>query len=108
MELVEEFKNTIELVEEFKREYSREEENKVRWQEAEEDRETFSRELPGRYITKLLYGWDNKKYDKEYWKQMKENWRQWKKNLFSRYNRNLFLKKIEEEKYEYKRGMVEE
>jgi len=39
---------------------------------------------------------------------MEENWRWWKRNLFSRYNRNPSLKRIEEEKYEYKRGMVEE
>jgi len=57
----------------------------------------FSREILGRYTTKLLYGWGNKKYNREYWKQMEENWRQWKKNPFSRYNKNLFLKKIEEE-----------
>jgi len=39
---------------------------------------------------------------------MEENWRQWKRNPFSRYNRNPFLKRIEEEKDEYKRGIVEE
>jgi len=31
-------------------------------------------------------------------KQMEENWRQWKRNLFSRYNRNPFLKQIRERK----------
>jgi len=98
----------MELVEEFKREYRREEEEEVRRQEAEEDRKVFSRELPGRYMAKLLYGWDNKKYDKEYWKHMEENWRQWKKNSFSRYSRNLFLKRMEEEEHKYKGGMIEE
>jgi len=39
---------------------------------------------------------------------MKENWRKWKRNLFSRYNRNPFLKKIEEEKNEHKGGKIEE
>ena len=34
----------------------------MRRQEAEEDREMFSKELPGRYMAKLLYGWGNKKY----------------------------------------------
>jgi len=38
---------------------------------------------------------------------MEENWRQWKRNPFSRYNRNLFLKKIEEEENKYKREMIE-
>ena len=59
-------------------------------------------------MAKLLYSWGNKKYDWEYWKQMEENWRKWKRNLFSRYNKNPFLKKIEEEKDEYKGGKIEE
>ena len=96
------------MVKEFKKEYCREEEEKVRWQEAEENRKVFSRELPGRYMTKLLYGWGNKKYDREYWKHIEENWRRWKKNPFSRYSRNPFLKRMEEEEHEYKGGMIEE
>jgi len=56
----------MELVEEFEKEYCREEEEEVRWQEAEENKKVFSRELPGRYTAKLLYGWGNKKYDREY------------------------------------------
>jgi len=96
------------LVKEFEKEYCREEEEEVRWQEAEENRKVFSRELPGRYMAKLLYGWGNKKYDREYWKHIEENWRQWKKNPFSRYSRNPFLKRMEEEEHEYKGGMIEE
>jgi len=46
----------MELVEEFEREYRREEEEEVRWQETEEEKRVFSRELPGRYTAKLLYG----------------------------------------------------
>jgi len=38
---------------------------------------------------------------------MKENWRWWKRNLFLRYNRNPFLKRMEEEKNEYKGGKIE-
>jgi len=45
----------MELVEEFEKEYYREEEE-VRQQEAKEDRRTFSKELPGIYMAKLLYG----------------------------------------------------
>jgi len=104
----ENLKNAMEIVKEFEKEYSREEEEEeVRQQEAEGNRKTFSRELPGRYMAKLLYRWDNKRYDREYWKQMEENWRWWKKNPFSRYNKNLFLKKIKEEE-EYKGGKIEE
>jgi len=68
----------------------------------------FNRELPGRYIAKLLYRWGNKRYDREYWRCMEENWRRWKKNPFSRYNKNSFLKKIEEEQEEYKGGKMKE
>ena len=101
-------KNTMKLVEEFKKEYQKEEEEEVRWQETAENKRMFSRELLGRYTAKLLYGWGNKKYNQEYWKKIKKNWRQWKKNPFSRYSRNLFLKRIGEEEYKYKGGMIEE
>ena len=39
---------------------------------------------------------------------MEENLRQWKKNLFSRYSRNLFLKRMEEGKDKYKGARIEE
>ena len=97
----------MELVEEFERNYSREKKKEVRRQETKENKKVFNRELPGRYIVKLLYGWGNKKYDQEYWKRMEKNWRWWKKNPFSRYSRNPFLK-IMEEKKEYKEGKIEE
>ena len=62
----ENLKNAMKLVEEFEREYHREEEEELRWQEAEKNKKVFSRELPERYTAKLLYGWGNKKYDREY------------------------------------------
>ena len=41
--------------------------------------EEFKREeLPGRYTAKLLYGWDNKKFDEEYLKKLERNWNRWK------------------------------
>jgi len=39
---------------------------------------------------------------------MEENWKRWKRNPFSRYNKNPFLKKIEEEKEECKEGKIKE
>jgi len=62
----ENLKNVMELVEEFEKEYCRKEEEEVRQQEAEEDRKMFSRELPGKYMVKLLYSWGNKKYNWKY------------------------------------------
>jgi len=98
----------MELVEEFERNYSREEEEEVRQKEAKENKKAFNRELPGRYTAKLLYRWGNKRYNWEYWKKIEENWRWWKRNPFSRYNRNPFLKRMEEEKDKYKRGKIKE
>ena len=39
----------------------------------------FKREkLPKKYIAKILYRWDDKKFDKEYLKKLKRNWNKWK------------------------------
>jgi len=41
--------------------------------------EEFKREkLPGRYTAKLLYGWDDKKFDEEYLRKLERNWNRWK------------------------------
>ena len=36
-------------------------------------------ELPGKYIAKLLYGWNNGKFEEKYLKKLERNWRRWKK-----------------------------
>jgi len=71
----ENLKNASELVEEFEKEYERIEEEEVRQQETKEDKKTFNRGLLGRYTVKLLYEWEKRKYEQEYWKRLKENWR---------------------------------
>jgi len=40
----------------------------------EEEKNVFNRELLGKYMTKLLYRWGEKKYEQKYWKRLKENW----------------------------------
>jgi len=41
--------------------------------------EEFKRmELPGKYTAKLLYGWDDGKFKKEYLKKLERNWQKWK------------------------------
>ena len=35
-------------------------------------------ELLEKYMAKLLYGWNNRKFEKEYLKKLKKNWRWWK------------------------------
>jgi len=52
----ENLKNASNLVQEFEKEYKREEEEETRWQERKEEKDVFSRELPGKYMAKLLYG----------------------------------------------------
>jgi len=60
--------------------------------------EEFKRgKLPGRYTVKLLYGWDNKKFEEEYLKKLEKNWNRWKNDR----------KKSEEEYIRKLEGSVE-
>jgi len=43
-------------------------------------------------MTKKLFGWSNKRYDKEYWERLEQNWKQWKGG-----KRKKILETIEEE-----------
>ena len=70
----ENLKNAEELIEEFKREGV-----EVRRQEREVE-EYRRMELPGKYTAKLLYRWDNRKFEEEYLNKLEKNWRKWKKD----------------------------
>ena len=35
-------------------------------------------ELPEKFIAKMLYGWDNGKFEEKYLKKLERNWRRWK------------------------------
>jgi len=61
--------NMEDLVKEFKEEYS--EIRRVR--KRRNDKEDSKGELSGRYTAKMLYGWDNRRFDKEYWGQLERN-----------------------------------
>ena len=37
-----------------------------------------SSELPDKYIARILFGWDNKKFKDEYLKKLERNWTRWK------------------------------
>jgi len=57
--------------------------------------EEFRRgELPGRYTAKLLYGWDDKKFDEEYLKKLEKNWNRWKND--KKKEKKKYRKKLEE------------
>ena len=64
--------NAKELVEEFERIY-REEVEELRQQEQEEEEKEFSQELPREFMTKLLYSWEKRKYEREREKRWDEN-----------------------------------
>ena len=77
-EEVEKLKNAMGKVEEFKKGRFDKEIQRIRIKKEKEMKlnleiEEFKREkLPERYIAKLLYGWDNKKFDEEYLKKIRE------------------------------------
>ena len=54
--------NARDLIERFEEEYK----EKLRQARKEDYREFHRGELPGRYIVKTLYRWDNKRFDQEY------------------------------------------
>jgi len=72
----ENLKNAQEAIEEFEKEYQQDIED-VTKQECKEG--TFRREeLLGRFMTRKLFGWLDKRYDQEYWGRLERNWKQWK------------------------------
>ena len=77
-EEVEKLKNAMGKVEEFKKGRFDKEIQRIRIKKEKEMKlnleiEEFKREkLPERYMAKLLYGWDNKKFDEEYLKKIRE------------------------------------
>jgi len=79
-EEIENLKNVMEKVEEFEKGRFEEEIQRIRLRKGKEmklnlEAEEFKRgELPGRYMAKLLYGWDDKEFDEEYLKKLERNW----------------------------------
>ena len=62
-----------EAIEEYKKEYQQ---NMKDIKRQEQEKGTFRRgELPERFIAKRLFGWSDKKYNKEYQGKLKRNWR---------------------------------
>ena len=77
---LENLKNVMGKVEEFEKGRFEEEIQRIRIKKGKEmklnpEAEEFRREeLPGKFTAKLLYGWDNKKFDEEYLKKLERNW----------------------------------
>ena len=51
-------------------------------------------ELLERYIAKLLYRWDDKKFEEEYLKKLEKNWKKWKEDR--QIDEREYLKMVEE------------
>ena len=44
-----------------------------------EGEEEYKRmELLGKYMAKLLYGWDDRRFEEEYLNKLEKNWKKWK------------------------------
>jgi len=89
----ENLKNVEELIKEFEQggvEVRRQE--KV---ERKKEVDEYKRmELPGKYTTKFLYKWDDKKFEDEYLKKLEKNWKRWKEDR--QIDESKYLKMIEE------------
>jgi len=48
-------------------------------------------ELSGKYMAKLLYGWDDKKFEEEYLRKLEQNWKRWKED--KQIDENEYLRK---------------
>ena len=84
----ENLKNTEELIEEFERE-----EIEVRRQKGEVE-EYKRMELPGKYTAKLLYGWNDRRFEEEYLNKLEKNWKKWKGNR--QIDESEHLRRVEE------------
>jgi len=95
----ENLKNAEKLIEEFERGGV-----EVRQQEGEVE-EYRRMELPRKYTAKLLYRWDNRKFEEEYLNKLEKNWKKWKKDR--KVDESEYLKmveaKIEEENEKIRR-----
>ena len=67
----ENLKNAEEALEEF-------EQGEVVVRRQEEEKDYKRMELPGKYTAKVLYGWDDKKFEEEYLMKLERNWEKWK------------------------------
>ena len=84
----ENLKNAEELIEEFEQRGI-----EVRRQEGEVE-EYRRMELLGKYMAKLLYGWDDQKFEEEYLNKLEKNWKKWKGDR--KIDESEYLKRVEE------------
>ena len=97
---LENLKNAMKKVEEFEKGRFEEEIQRIRVKRGKEmklnlEAEEFRRgELLGRYMAKLLYKWNDKKFEEEYLKKLEKNWNRWKNNR--KEGEKEYVKRLEE------------
>jgi len=65
--------NAREVLEEFEERINTEIRRQEKLDMAEE-RDFRRGELPGKFTAKMLYRWDNRKFEKEYLRKLEKNW----------------------------------
>ena len=85
----ENLKNAEELIEEF-------EQRGIDVRRQEREVEEYKRiELPGKYTAKLLYGWDDRRFEEEYLNKLEKNWKKWKGDR--QIDKSEHLRRVEEQ-----------
>ena len=85
----ENLKNAEELIEEF-------EQRGIDVRRQEREVEEYKRiELPGKYTAKLLYGWDDRRFEEEYLNKLEKNWKKWKGDR--QIDESEYLRRVEEQ-----------
>ena len=52
-------------------------------------------ELPGKYTAKMLYGWDDRKFEEEYLNKLERNQKRWKEGR--KIDKSEHLRRVEEQ-----------
>ena len=68
-------KNAEEALADFERKMEIRKQEKI---EEAEDRDFKRGELLGKFMIKMLYGWDDRKFKDKYLKKLERNWQRWK------------------------------
>jgi len=76
-ERIENLKNAEEAIKEFEGKMSMEMRRQEKIDMAEK-RDFRRRKLPGKFMAKMLYGWDDRKFEEEYLNKLEKNWKKWK------------------------------
>jgi len=62
-------------------------------------------ELPGKFIARMLYRWNDRKFEEEYLKKLEKNWKKWKgdRQIDKSKHLKIIEKKMEKENKKIRR-----